>query len=408
MVQVQPFRAWRPVRDKVHLVGSRSYVSYGQKDLAEKVRGNPYSFLHVIHPDLGRSVHLSRSERFRRVRRKFEAWCHEGIFVREEAPAFYLYEQLREGLSSIGIIGAVAVQDYLEGRVKVHEQTLTAREALFKEYLDATGINAEPVLLTAPDVPVLEEVIQRVSATRPHYDFSTTDRVQHRLWVIDDPDEQQRVTEAFATLDALYIADGHHRSASSALLASESGAGPEDPRAWCLAFIVPRSHLHIYNFDRVVTDLGGLDLHGFLKSLEGVGQLKRLEGRPDGDPRTGRVFVHVPDAWYELQLPPLEGDFAPEAGLDSARLSREVLGPVLGIGDLRTDERVSFVPGILGVEELEDLVARGRAKVAFHLRPVSFEQLTAVADAGGTMPPKSTYIEPKLRSGITIYSLLDR
>ena len=408
MVKVAPFRAWRPAPDKVHLVGSRSYMTYGHEELTARLRSNPYSFLHIVHPDLGRDVHLSRSERFRRVKSRFREFCNNGIFLREKAPAFYLYEQRRDGLVSIGFIGAVSIQDYTEGRIKVHEQTLSAREALFVEYLEATGINAEPVLLASPDDEELEAEIARVSQRRPTNDFVTPDGHKHRLWVIDAEAEIALVRKAFARMDALYIADGHHRSSSSALLAGKHKAQGDDPMAWCLAFIVPRSHLHIYNFDRVVTDLGEMDLHGFLDALAKRGTLERLAERPKEQPGHGSVHLCVPGAWYTFSFATQDPGASPQEKLDPARLSSEVLGPVLGIEDLRTNDRVSFVPGILGIGELEDLVEQGRAAVAFHLRPVDYEELTAVADSGGIMPPKSTYIEPKLRSGITVYSLEDR
>ncbi len=407
MVKVQPFRAWRPAPDKVHLVGSRSYVTYGSSQLTSKLRGNPYSFLHVIHPDMGRDVHLSRHERFHRVKRKFNAWCREGIFQRDATPTYTIYEQSHDGISSCGVIAAVSVEDYLEGRVKVHEQTLSAREEIFTEYLEATGMNAEPVLLAAPDMPPLEALIARVITTRPMHDFSTTDRVRHRLWVIRDTGDLEAVTASFAALDALYIADGHHRSASSALLAQRTQAGPEDPRGWCLAFIVPRSQLHIHNFDRVITDLGRHDLFSFLEALKGAGRLVQLPDTPQAPPEHGTVHIHVPGAWYAFTFPEARPNSTPQELLDAERTSRVILGPLLGVADVRTDDSVSFVPGILGIRELEDLVAQGRAKVAIHLRPVDFDELTAVADSGGTMPPKSTYIEPKLRSGVTIYSLED-
>ena len=407
MVRIRPFRAWRPTPDKAHLVGSRSYVSYTDDQLREKLSGNPFSFLHVIHPDHGNNAHLSRHQRFTNVRRKWNEFVGDGWFLRDEKPCIYLYEQSRKGLLSRGIIAAVSVSDYRGGKVKVHEHTLQAREELFKEYLDVTGINAEPVLLAAPQGHGLDAALGAAWNASPIYDFSTTDRVRHRIWAVSDPNVISAVAQRFGSIDALYIADGHHRMASSARLAESTGAFADAPKAWCLAFIVPQEHLHIHNFDRAVTSLGGMDTDEFLEAVKEVGELHPLPCAPTEMPAHGTVNMCTRKGWFTLTLPrPKAGADAADK-LDASVLSDAVLDPVLGIHDLRTDPHVKFVPGTYGVAELERLVKSGEAAAAFNLRPVSFEELKAVADTGGCMPPKSTYIEPKLRSGITVYSLED-
>lgn len=407
MIRIRPFRAWRPTPDKAHLVGSRSYVSYTDEQLHEKLIGNPFSFLHVIHPDHGNNAHLSRQQRFSNVRRKWDEFVGEGWFIRDERPCVYLYEQSRTGALSRGIITAVSVGDYRGGRVKVHEHTLQAREELFKEYLNTTGINAEPVLLAAPAGNGIDAVLAQAWLERPTYDFSTTDRVRHRFWAVSDPMTIQALCDRFTDIDALYIADGHHRMASSARLAESTGAFAEAPKAWCLAFIVPQEHLHIHNFDRAVTSLGGMDTDEFLAALREVGTLTELGSAPTIPPVHGVVNICTRQGWYAMQMPtpPASADAA--SRLDASVLSDAVLDPVLGIHDLRTDPHVRFIPGTSGVAELERMVKAGEAAAAFNLRPVGFEELKAVADTGGCMPPKSTYIEPKLRSGVTIYSLED-
>ena len=407
MVRIRPFRAWRPTVDKAHLVGSRSYVSYTDEQLHEKLLGNPYSFLHVIHPDHGNNAHLSREERFGNVRRKWNEVLDEGWFQRDDRPCIYLYEQSRKGLLSRGIIAAISVDDYRDGKVKVHEHTLQAREELFKDYLNATGVNAEPVLLAAPEGNGLEAELGAAWEARPTYDFSTTDRVRHRFWAMDDPAVIEAVRQRFLRIDALYIADGHHRMASSARLAENNGAQDENPKAWCLAFVVPQEHLHIHNFDRAVTSLSGMDTDEFIAALRAVGPLEELATTPAEPPPHGSVHICTRKGWFTLTLPLPVALADAATQLDASVLSDAVLDPVLGIHDLRTDPHVRFVPGTSGVAELERLVRSGEAAAAFHLRPVSFAELKAVADSGGCMPPKSTYIEPKLRSGITVYSLED-
>ena len=404
MIHVRPFRAWRPAAHTAHLVGSRSFLDYSPDQLREKLAGNPYSFLHIVFADHDRQG-LTRAEHFDGVRRKFTEFTANGILQREERPAFYLYEQSSAAFTSRGIIGVVDVADYREGRIKIHEQTLAAREELFSEYLDHTGINAEPVLLAVPDAPGLETALDGITLRPTLYDFCTTDQVRHRFWKVDDPQELKALSGQFERMAAMYIADGHHRCASSARLAESSHAAPDAPKAGFLAFMVPERQLHIYNYDRTVKGLNGLTVPAFLDALRQVGALSTLADGP-GEPEAGTVQIHVQGGWYALSLPKPSGT-APVDALDAAVLNEAVLCPVLGITDLRTDPRIRFVPGTHGTAELEQTVLSGKADVAFHLRSVTFNELRNVADSRGCMPPKTTWIEPKLRSGLTIYSLED-
>lgn len=388
--------------EQAHRVCSRSYVAYAPEELEQRLQANPFSFLHVIRPDDAVTRTLPRAERFHRVRMAFKAFCDRGVMVREERPAIYLYEQEARGNTSRGIICGVSTRAYRDGRIKVHEQTLTARENLFAEYLGATGINAEPVLLASPDGTAWEALLDPVLTTRPAYSFRTNDQVSHRLWPLPDEHLRRRLQKAFAAIPALYIADGHHRLASSTRLSEERGCTDADPADWCLAYIVPRKQLYIYNFDRTVGDLGGHDEAAFLHALSRIGRLERVSGPFASH---GVIGVRTAGGWHALHLPAADTALPTAERLDAARLSACVLGPVLGITDLRTDQRVRFTPGTMGTAELDRMVQAGEAAVAFHLYPVSFEELKAVADEGGTMPPKSTYIEPKLRSGMLVYSL---
>ncbi|MBK8580386.1 MAG: DUF1015 domain-containing protein [Flavobacteriales bacterium] len=405
MIRVRPFRAWRPAPHTAHLVGSRSFLTYTPEQLREKLAGNPYSFLHIVHADHDRAG-LTRAEHFDAVRRKFDEFTQEGFLQREEKPAFYLYEQSCATFTSMGLIGAVSVADYDEGRVKVHEQTLTAREEIFTEYLEHTGINAEPVLLAVPGSPDLEVRLAELAKGNTLYDFCTTDKIRHRFWKVDAPSEIDALVGHFKQLDALYIADGHHRSASSARLAMTTGAQGEDPKAWCLAYMVPQTQLHIFNFDRVVSGLNGHSPASFLEALGKTGRLTALPNGPERCAPAGHVQVRTQVGWHLLELPKTAGANVTEA-LDASMLSSAVLGPLLGIADLRTDPRIRFIPGTDPMAALDKLVDSGKADVAFNLCAVPFESLAAVADARGMMPPKTTWVEPKLRSGLTIYSLKD-
>jgi uncharacterized protein (DUF1015 family) len=404
MIHVRPFRAWRPVPHTAHLVGSRSFVTYSREQLQEKLAGNPYSFLHVIHPTDEAEGH-GRAAHFDHVRRKFLEFTAEGILERDTAPAFYLYEQSCAAFTSRGIIGAVDVADYRAGRIKRHEETLAHREELFTEYLDHTGINAEPVLLAMPDDAAFEADLDAFSQFPALFDFVTTDRIRHRFWKVDRPAGLDRLTAHFNRLEAMYIADGHHRCASSVRLAEKHHAASGSPKAAFLAFMVPEQQLHIHNYDRTVRGLNGLSEQEFLDAMGHVGRLQPMPNGPC-EPQRGTVQVYTQRGWHSLELP---ASVHPDAAsnLDSSLLNEHVLAPLLGITDLRNDPRAGFVPGPQGTGALEQAVRSGKADAAFHLRSATFSQLCDVADAHQCMPPKSTWIEPKLRSGLTIYSLDD-
>jgi uncharacterized protein (DUF1015 family) len=220
MATIVPFKGIRPTRDKVHLVASRSVDNYGRGDLNDKLRGNPYTFLHVIHPDFtdGKRTRPGSPERLRKVKAQYENFRKDGIFVRDEQPAYYIYRQEKQGHAYTGIIACTSIDDYFNGVIRIHEQTLTDREKKLKEYLEVCDFNAEPVLFCYPDHGGIETITTRTTSTRAEYDFTTTDRVRHTLWLVNDPAEVASLQQYFKSVPAVYIADGHHRSASSALL----------------------------------------------------------------------------------------------------------------------------------------------------------------------------------------------
>jgi len=401
MIHLRPFRAWRPPPHLAQLVGSRSFLHYSPEELRARLAGNPYSFLQIVHADHDRTD-LTREQHFDAVRAKFIAFTRSGILLREERPALYVYEQSTGHFRSCGLIAAVEVEDYREGRIKVHEHTLPARERLFADYLEHTGINAEPVLLACPGATSLEGDLARITGAPALFDFSTVDRVRHRFWKVEDPEGIRHLQDRFKEVAALYIADGHHRCASSAVMAQRAHAAPGSPKAGFLAFIVPERQLHIYNFDRAVKGLNGLSPDEFLRALERVGPV--AEAYPGKSPAPGCVQVFCAGRWLEVKFPP-PATAAPADALAAELLNKHILEPLLGISELRTDPRVQFVPGTLGLPALEERVNSGKADAAFHLAAVTFGELRAVADSGTCMPPKSTWIEPKLRSGLTIYSL---
>jgi uncharacterized protein (DUF1015 family) len=403
MAVVKPFRAVRPTRDKVHLVASRSYVSYTRPQLKRKLTENPYSFLHIIHPDYSsRKLHKSSDlgKRFQMVKKKFEEFLDHEIFQRDETPCFYIYRQIKNGHPFTGIIGAVAVQDYLDGKVKVHEQTLSKREETFTRYLDETNINAEPVLLMSESSTGIEDIFVKYLDTRAEYDFTTTNKVHHQLWVIQDPKDVAVVEKAYASVPALYIADGHHRSASSARLCEkrkQNGAG-QGAHEFCLAYVLDETTVRIYEFNRLVKDLNGMSPEEFVKKLSTEFYVNEAPAQYKPSAK-GEFSMYLNKQWYSLNLKRSSKE------LDAQLLSDKVLGPILGILDLRRDKRIAFMEGPRGMEGLKHAVDKNHFECAFGLFPVSIQELKGIADAHKTMPPKSTWVEPKLRSGLVVYEL---
>jgi len=403
-VKVVPFKAVRPARDKAHLVASRSYVSYTARQLRAKLNENPFSFLHIIHPDMSATkLHKTANleERFLQVRKKYDHFLEEDILERDAKAGFYIYRQIKNGHPFTGIIGAVAVEDYLHGKVKIHEQTLAKREETFVQYLDITNINAEPVLLMAKNNRDIEDIFEKYLASRAEYDFTTTNKVRHQLWVVNDDADLAKIEMAYSKMDALYIADGHHRSSSSARLFEKrkhANASGEEPWNYCLAYILDEMNVRIYEYNRIVKDINGHDVKAFIKVLEGSFYVN--EAPPLHKPiRKGEFTMYLDKHWYSLTLKHSTEE------LDSQVLSDLVLAPLLGVKDLRNDKRIAFMEGPKGMSGLKQAVDKNKGGVAFGLFPVSIEALKMVADAKGIMPPKSTWVEPKLRSGLVVYEL---
>jgi uncharacterized protein (DUF1015 family) len=416
MATIIPFRGIRPTRDKVQLVASRSVDNYSTGDLHEKLRSNPFTFLHVIHPDFndGKKTKPGSPDRLKKVKAQYEAFREEGIFTQDETPCYYVYRQEKLGNTFTGIIACTSIDDYLEGTIKIHEQTLTEREKKLKAYLEVCDFNAEPVLFCYPDQEGIEKITAKTTSVRAEYDFTTTDRVHHMLWVIDDAKEVAALQGYFEKVPAIYIADGHHRSASSALLGQSRreknpGHTGNEPWNYYLGVFFPESQLKIFDFNRVVKDLNGLTEKEFLTALQ-----KDFEIIEHGEkifrPSKKHTFsLYLDSKWYELILhKELGHDEEPVESLDAYLLTQRILSPILGIHDLKTDSRIGFVSGIKGFEELKNQVDNWKFKAAFGLYPVQMDELKRVADAGNIMPPKTTWVEPKMRSGLVIYSLSEK
>lgn len=398
-MKFKPFKAVLPAADKVHLVASRSYVSYSKEDLIDKLKGNPYTFLHVIHPDVDGDYRGRRIAYFEEVRKNYVKFLNEEIFAQEVAQSFFIYRQDTPEFSFQGLLGAVAVEDYEQGKIKIHEHTISQREGRFTDYLDTTGINAEPVLLMSKDEPC-QPLIERICNQQPLYCFSTTDRVKHTVWKVSTQEDIQEIEAAMAEVPELYIADGHHRSASSVALKqrkSEEGNN-EEVYQYFMALVLSQVQMKILGFHRLVKCVFEFDLNVFLSDLNKLGALHEVK-ETELNLSEGRIGVYTSGKWYTFQ-------FEKEKNvIDAEWLSKNILHPIFGIEDERTDKRIAHADGLVPTSEIAKMVDEGKADFAFLLHPISTETLMRISDEGSTMPPKSTYILPKLRSGLVIYPM---
>jgi len=408
MAVIAPFKAVRPVRDKVHLVAARPYYSYKKNVLKAKLEDNPFTFLHIINPEFGpnKKTKPNSNERFQLVRSRYEQFLEDGIFIQDQFPRLYIYRQSSEIGVFTGVICGASVEAYLADDIKKHEATLTAREDVFTRYLDIVGFNAEPVLMSYPSNSDIQHVIHQCVEFRPEYEFTTTDRIKHELWVLTE-NQTLSLKNAFEKVPSLYIADGHHRSASSVRFYEQqkNGGKFQKDSAFFLSYLVDENDLEILPFHRLVKTLNGYIKDSFLHALKALGTLEKLDGAHEPN-QVHEINVCVEGDWFVFR--PFEyliEEDHPVKSLDADLLTQLILKPILGIEDLKTSTEIEFVPGNESLESFHEKIISGKFSVGFTLFPVAIEQVKAVADNGMNMPPKSTWVEPKLRSGLTIYAM---
>ena len=412
MAEVLPFKAIRPATDKIHLVPSRAFGSYTKEEMEHKLKTNPFTFLHVLRPGFGTipQKNTHRIEYLRRIKDKFEEFMSSGILVQDEQPGYYVYRQMKDGHTQTGIIGRISIEDYFNGTIKKHEATLSEREEKLKNYLTIVDINAEPVCFAYEDHAVISKLVAAMVEQPPMCDFSTTNEIRHQLWEIVDKSDLEKIEKAFGEIDNIYIADGHHRSASSCLLGEEKRVIRGKPDGalsdYFMGIFIPASELRIMDFNRIVKDLNGLSKADLLSELAHDFKVEKVDDLHYKPQKTHEFAMYLKGETYVLTIKEQAyDDNDPVGSLDATILNRKILEPLLGIKDIRTDKRINFVGGHEGMNGLRKRVENDKYKVAFALHPVTMEQLMAVADHNQVMPPKSTWIEPKLRSGLTIYSL---
>ncbi len=415
MAKVKPFRGVRPPRDLVTQVASRPYDVLNSEEARAEACGNEKSLYHIIKPEIdfepGTDEHDPKV--YDRAVDNFNAFQRNGWLVQDEKEHYYIYAQTMDGRTQYGFVVAANVDDYMEGRIKKHELTRRDKEEDRMKHVRINNANIEPVFLAFPDNDALERIIKEVTAGTPEYDFVAPDGFGHTFWVIDDDATTAAITAAFSTIPALYIADGHHRTAAAALVGDEKAkANPthkgNEEYNYFLAVAFPASHLKIIDYNRVVHDLNGLTPDSFLAALE-KDFIVECKGEKEYRPAALHNFsLYIGGKWHSLT--PREGrydDTDPIGQLDVTISSDLILRDILGIHDLRSDTRIDFVGGIRGLGELKRRVDSGEMAMALALYPVSMEQLMRIADTDNIMPPKTTWFEPKLRSGLVIHKLED-
>jgi uncharacterized protein (DUF1015 family) len=410
MAKVVPFKAVRPTRAIVGLVASRPYQSYTVEERESRMDYNPYSFLHVVNPGYKYDKIITGEQRYKLVRNRYLEFKEDGVFIQDEKPCFYVYRIVnRHHQVFNGIVAACSAEDYANNIIRKHEDTLADREQTFKTYLKTVGFNAEPVLLTYPDNEVIAKVIEDTQKGYAEFEFTMTYRDTHYLWKIDNEATNFILQNEFSRMNCIYIADGHHRSASSYLLyEDEKQNNPDyDPEAnynFFMSYLIPESDLVIHDFNRLVKDLNGLSKEAFLIQLD---EYYRIENRgiyPYHPSKPHHFSMYLDGEFYSLYLRKTNYNFENALEkLDAQLLYKTILQPILGIDDLKNDKRISYVNGRDEMVTIKSSVDSGDFKVGFGMVPATVEQMKQIADEGLTMPPKSTYILPKLRSGITIY-----
>lgn len=411
MAIVRPFVCVRPEAGKADKVAALPYDVYNRKEACEAVKGNPLSFLNIDRaetqfPD---DVDTYDDRVYVKAREILDRQIEEGVYVTDGEEDYYLYELTMDGRSQTGVVACCSIDDYVGGVIKKHENTREDKEIDRIRHVDTTNAHTGPIFLAYRQDEAVKEIVAQVKSGQPIYDFVSDDGIGHRVWVIGDRAMVRAVQDAFGRIPATYIADGHHRAASAVKVGlkrreENPGYTGEEPFNYFLSVLFPDEELMILPYNRVVKDLNGMDREGFLKAAAERFCIEELGTEAFSPEEKGTFGMFLEGKWYCLKARPEYMGNDPVDGLDVSILQDHLLDPVLGIGDPRTDKRVDFIGGIRGLKELERRCHEDM-KVAFSMYPTSIRELLEVADAGRLMPPKSTWFEPKLRSGLFIHRL---
>ncbi|HNV96077.1 MAG TPA: DUF1015 family protein [Bacteroidales bacterium] len=414
MAILKPFKGLRPPKGIVKDLAARPYDVLNSKEAREEANGNPYSLLHITKPeiDLPESIDEHDEQVYAKAKENFELFKQKGWLVQDNEEYLYIYAQTMDGRTQYGLVGCAGVDDYLNGIIKKHELTRKDKEEDRMKHVRVTDANMEPVFFSYRAVPEIDAIVEKIVKTQePEYDFLADDGFGHHFWVIRDKATIQHLVELFAKIPYTYVADGHHRTAAAALVGKEKREKHPNYKGneefnYFLAVHFPDNQLKIIDYNRVVKDLNGLSASQFIEKLKQHFDVEEKGAEIYRPAKLHNFSMYLEGKWYSFTAKQgTYNDNDPIGVLDVTVLSKYVLDEILGIKDLRTDKRIDFVGGIRGLGELKKRVDSGEMKVAFALYPVSMKQLIDIADSGNIMPPKTTWFEPKLRSGLVVHAL---
>lgn len=413
MATIRPFRAIRPIPDKAAVIAALPYDVYNRQEAKEAVKGNPDSFLNIDRAEtqFDDSVDTYAECVYEKAHDLLWEKIAKGDFLREDAPCYYIYELTMEGRVQTGIVACASIDDYEHQVIKKHENTRADKEADRIHHVDSCNAQTGPIFLAYRANAVIREIVAKTKQQAAVYDFTSEDGIRHRVWVISEADDINAIRASFDSIGEIYIADGHHRAASAVKVGLKRRAEHPDYDGseefnYFLSVLFPDEELMIMDYNRVIKDLNGLSADAFLAKVQEIFDVRPVE-RTDRKPgKKGDFSMYLEGNWYLCTIRETDRSTDPVKGLDVSLLQELLLAPVLGIGDPKTDKRIDFVGGIRGLDELERRCSvDGDCVCAFAMYPTDIQELFAVADAGLLMPPKSTWFEPKLRSGLFIHEI---
>lgn len=411
MAKIIPFCAVRPRADLADQIAALPYDVYSREEAYQAVKDAPYSFLRIDRPEtqFPTDYDMYAPEVYEKARDMLEGMIRDGYFIQEEKRAYYVYELVMDGRSQVGIGACASVDDYENQVIKKHENTRADKEADRIRHVDICSAQTGPIFLAYRRREEIEQEVRKAMTNPPVYDFMAGDGITHRLWIIDDNDSVERIRREFEQVQSVYIADGHHRCASAVRVSrmrreNHPDYTGEEEFNYFLSVLFPDDQLMIMDYNRVVKSLNGYSEEEFLEKVRGISDVESMGKEPCHPKRKGEIGMYLEDTWYRLTVKEERYTGDPVEDLDVSILQKELLEPVLGILDPKVDKRIDFVGGIRGLEELVRRVHTD-AKAAFSMYPTDIHELFAVSDAGKLMPPKSTWFEPKLRSGILIHKI---